>query len=155
MLRGKHQSLTLFMILLCLQTGASCPLRGSTEQLTQTETDTHSQTVDGAWGLLQKKKRNDYGAEGDRNSTGRLTESTNLYPWGPQSLNHQPKNIHRLDLGLPAHMQQMSSLVFMWVPNIWSKGYHKSCCLYSGYFVLPGMPCLASVGEEVPSCAET
>jgi hypothetical protein len=34
--------------LLCLQTGARCPLRGSTQQLTQTDTDTHSQTVDGA-----------------------------------------------------------------------------------------------------------
>ena len=44
------------------------------------------------------------GPEGDRNSTGRPTESTNLDPWGSQRLNHQPKNIHRLDLGLPAHM---------------------------------------------------
>ena len=38
--------------LLCLQTGPSCPLRGSTQQLTQTDTDTdtdtHSQTMDGA-----------------------------------------------------------------------------------------------------------
>ena len=42
--------------------------------------------------------------EGDRNSTGRQTELTNLDPWGSQRLNHQPKNIHRLDLGLPAHI---------------------------------------------------
>ena len=28
-------------------------------------------------------------------------ESTNLDPWGPQSLNDQPKNTHGLDLGLP------------------------------------------------------
>jgi hypothetical protein len=41
------------------------------------------------------------GPERDRNSTGRPTESTNL---DPQSLNHQPKNIHGLDLGLYTHM---------------------------------------------------
>jgi hypothetical protein len=28
-------------------------------------------------------------------------ESTNLDSWGSQSLNHQPKNIHRLDLAPP------------------------------------------------------
>ena len=67
--------------------------------------------------------------KGDRNTTGRPTESLNLDPWGSQSLNHQPKNIHGLDLGLPAHMQQMCSLVFMWDLNNWHKGYPKSCCL--------------------------
>ena len=40
------------------------------------------------------------GPEGDRNSKGRPTESTNMDPWGSQSLNHQSKSIHRLDLGL-------------------------------------------------------
>jgi hypothetical protein len=45
------------------------------------------------------------GLEGDRNSTGRPTESTKLgNPSGFQSLNHQPRNIHRLDLGLPTYM---------------------------------------------------
>jgi len=44
------------------------------------------------------------GPEGDRNSTGRPTETTNLDPWGSQILIHEPKNIHRLDLGLPAHI---------------------------------------------------
>ena len=37
--------------LICLQTGACCPLRGSTQQPTQTDKETHGQTVDGAWGL--------------------------------------------------------------------------------------------------------
>jgi len=32
----------------------------------------------------------------------RPTESTNMYPWGSQGLNYQPKNMHRLDLGVPA-----------------------------------------------------
>ena len=35
-------------------------------------------------------------------------------------------------------------------PNDWSGGYPKSCCLYVGYVLLAGLPCLASVGEEEP-----
>jgi hypothetical protein len=42
--------------------------------------------------------------DGDRNSTGRPIESTNRDTQGSQSLNHQARNGHRLDLGLPAHM---------------------------------------------------
>jgi hypothetical protein len=41
------------------------------------------------------------GPERDRNFTRRPTESTNLDPWGTQTLKNQPKSIHRLDLGLP------------------------------------------------------
>lgn len=37
---------------LCLQTRACCPLRDSTQQLTQIDIDNHSQTVDGAWVFL-------------------------------------------------------------------------------------------------------
>jgi hypothetical protein len=44
------------------------------------------------------------GLKVDRNSTGRPTKSTNLDPWGSQSLNHQPKNMLRLDLGLSTLM---------------------------------------------------
>jgi hypothetical protein len=33
------------------------------------------------------------GLKGDKNSTGRPTESTNLDLWGSQRLNHQPKDI--------------------------------------------------------------
>ena len=85
----------------------------------------------------------------------RQTESTNLDTWGSQSLTHQAKNIHGLDLGLPTHMSQMCSLVFMWVLNNWSRDCPQSCCLYVGYVLLAGLPCLASVGEEAPSLAET
>ena len=56
-------------------------------------------------------------SKGDENSTGRRAEWINLDLWGSQSLNHQPKNIHRLDLGLATHMQQMCCLVFTWVLN--------------------------------------
>ena len=66
------------------------------------------------------------GLKRDRNSTGRPTESTNLDLWGSQKLNHQPKIIHGLDLGLPAHMWQIFSMVFMCVPNKWNKGISKA-----------------------------
>lgn len=35
----------------------------------------------------------------------------------------------------------------MGVLNTWSRGCPRSCCLYVGY-VLAGLSCLASVGEE-------
>ena len=91
------------------------------------------------------------GPEGDRNSAGRLTESTNLDPWGFQRPIHQPKNIHGLDVGFPVLMQQMGSLVFMWVLNNWSGSFPSSYCLYVGYVLLSGLPCLASVEEVAPS----
>jgi hypothetical protein len=42
--------------------------------------------------------------EGNRNSTGKSTKLTNLDPRGSQRLNHQSKNIHRLNLGLLTHV---------------------------------------------------
>jgi hypothetical protein len=42
--------------------------------------------------------------EDDRNSTEGPTESTNLDTWGSQRLKNQSKNIHGLDLDIPAHM---------------------------------------------------
>ena len=98
------------------------------------------------------------GHKRDRLYTGRPTGSTDLDPWGSQSLNHQPKNLQGLDLDpLPApnHMQQMCNMVFMWVLNNLDGGYPKSCCLYVGYVLLAELPCLASVGEKVPSLTET
>jgi hypothetical protein len=49
----------------------------------------------------------------------------------------------------------MYSSVFMRVLNNWNRGYSKSCCLYEGYVLLAGLPCLASVGEEAPSLSQT
>ena len=65
--------------LLCLQTEAQhgCPLRGSTNQLNQTDAETHSQTGDGARDSYGRCRGNDCNPEGDQNSTGRPTESLN------------------------------------------------------------------------------
>jgi hypothetical protein len=57
------------------------------------------------WCIVELKcRRRIVGPKGDRNSTARPSKSTNLDPWGSQNLNHQPKNIHGLDLGLLAQM---------------------------------------------------
>jgi hypothetical protein len=109
---NKYGSIFIFLHV-DIQTGTCCPLRGSTPQLTQTDTEIHSQTIAGAWGLLWKNIRKECRSEGDRNSIGIPTESTNVDPWGSRSLNHEPKNIQELDLGLTAHIQQICSLVFM------------------------------------------
>jgi hypothetical protein len=95
---------------LVIQTGAYCPLRGSTQQLSQTDTDTHSQTMDEGWGLLWKNRRKL--PKQEKNSTGKPKELTNLDLWRSQSQNHQPKSTHRLGLGLPAHIYQMCKLDF-------------------------------------------
>lgn len=47
------------------------------------------------------------GPEGDRNTTARATESTNMGLWDSQILTNQPKNIQRLDRSLPTHMEHM------------------------------------------------
>ena len=39
------------------------------------------------------------------------------------------------------------------VLNNWNRGYPKSCCLYVGYVLVTGLPCLASVGEDASSLA--
>jgi hypothetical protein len=54
--------------LLCLQTGASCSMRGSTKQLTETDTDKQWIEFEDSY---QRTGRRSVGTKGDRNSTGR------------------------------------------------------------------------------------
>ena len=74
--------------------------------------------LENSYGRLRGKtacpKQNKY-------STGRPTGPAYLNTCTSQNWNHQPKNIHRLDPGFPSHMQQMCSLVFMWVMKNWSR----------------------------------
>lgn len=77
----------------------------------------------------------------------RKTSRMNLKPQCFQSLNYQPKNIHRLDLGLSAHMQQMCYLIFKWVTNNWNG--------LLPIFFQPACLCLTLVGDEVPSLEQT
>jgi hypothetical protein len=98
---GKHQSMTLLIILLlCLQTGVKhdCPLRDSTQQLSQTNADTHSKTVGGAWGLLWKNRRKDCGPGRGWKLHGKMNRINQPGPSGISET--EPKSIHRLDLGI-------------------------------------------------------
>jgi hypothetical protein len=88
---------------------------------------------------------------GDRNSTGRPTESTNLDSWGSQRLNHQSNNIHGLDLS-PQHICSRFAAWSSWgSPNNWSRGGLWLCCLTVDPGALTGLPCLVTVGEDMPS----
>jgi hypothetical protein len=60
---GKHQSLTLLMILYyaCREEPSITVLRGSTKQLIETDAETHSQAMalSNVWGLIWKSWRKD------------------------------------------------------------------------------------------------
>ena len=74
----------------------------------------------------------------------------NQLTWTPGALRDWTTNQWTSWAGLQ-FPSQISSFVFLWVPNKCSSGYLKSCCLYTGYGLLAGLPCLAPVGEEAPS----
>jgi hypothetical protein len=60
----------------------NCPLRGLTQQLMDTYTETHRQTFGGAWGLWWKRERKDCRSHRVKDGTRKPTESTNLNPQG-------------------------------------------------------------------------
>jgi hypothetical protein len=65
-------------------------LRGS-QLFIQTDADTHSQRVDGAWELVGKIGGRIAFPKGTRNYTRRQLEPSNLYLWNSHSLKHQQK----------------------------------------------------------------
>ena len=85
------------------------------------------------------------GLKRERDSTGRPTESTNLGPWISQSLNHQPKNIHGLNLGFPTYVADVQLV---------KKGLSLILLTACGP-TLTELACPASVGEDVPNPAVT
>jgi hypothetical protein len=73
------------------------------------------------------------GPEGDRNFTGRPTESTNLHPWSPQ--NHPSKESIRTGSRPPCTCIADISHIVMWVLNNWSRGYPKTvACMWAGFY---------------------
>jgi hypothetical protein len=157
---GKHQFLTLLVILCyaCRQESAShgCSLRGSIQQLTQRDAETHSQWTElgDSYGRVGGRIA---GPKGDWNSTRRPAESTNLDPWQSQSLNHQPKSIHKLDIGQLniCNRCESSSSCGSQTTRVGVGEYPKSCCLSVGYILRAVLLCLTSVWEDVPSLTET
>ena len=67
------------------------------KQPMQTPTAKHWKELGDSYGRIGRRIA-------DTNSIGRPTEWTNLDPWDSQRLNHYPKSIHGLDLGLSTHM---------------------------------------------------
>jgi hypothetical protein len=138
--------------LLLLQTEPCCPLRCSTQQLTQIQTSTAKK-----WIELGNSYRRIGGRiaspKGDKNYIGRPTEFTKLDPWGSPSLNNQPKNIHKSDLGPSgSYVADVHSLTFVWVLNNWNEwGLSQRLLPVVGCVLLAGLPFLASGGEEMLS----
>ena len=108
--------------------------------------ENHSQALDGARGVCGRVggKIEEHG--GDKDSTRRLKESTNLDPGSSQRLNQQPKNNHGLDLGSPHIRSRCAAWSSCGLPNNWS---YPDCCLPVDPVPLTRLPCLASVGEDV------
>jgi hypothetical protein len=88
------------------------------------------------------------GPKGNKKSTRRPIESTNLDLWGFQSFEPstkahtwaapKPPCTHVADVHLGLHVG----------PKQLKQAYIKSCCLSEEYFLPAGLTCLASVGEE-------
>jgi hypothetical protein len=67
------------------------------------------------------------GLRRDRNTIGRPTVSTNLDPWGLSE--SQPKNINRLDLGLPQLCNRYAASSSCGSTKNWSSNCTYSCYL--------------------------
>ena len=122
--------------LLCLQLRACCSLRGSTQQLTKTDANTHQPTSGWSLGTLMEVQEEGLWA---LKGIGTLQDGQQSQLIN-QRLTHQLQNVHKLDLGLPTHMWQMWNLIFMPILNNWNEGYPKSCCLSVEYVFLAELP---------------
>jgi hypothetical protein len=106
--------------------------------------------LDGDWGPLWKNVR----PKGNRNSIGRPRLLTNLgltrlSESEPPTKEHtqagpRPPNTYVADVKFGHHVETKQ---LEWY-------YPRSCCLHEGYVPLAGLPCLVSVGEEVPGFAK-
>jgi hypothetical protein len=101
---GKHQSLTLLMIL-----SYAYRQKFSMGVLWEALPTSWLRQMQAPTAKLWMGLGDCYERTGDRivtpkgNSTGRPSESTSLVSWGSQRLKHPPKSIHRLDLDLITH----------------------------------------------------
>jgi hypothetical protein len=97
------------------------PLRGSTQQLAQMDAEIHSQTLDGAQGLLRGNLEK--WVRGPKNAIGRPTESIYLDPW-ELSLTYQQKK-RRQAQPRPHHVHMCNKCAAQssyGSPNNWCEG---------------------------------
>ena len=94
------------------------------------------------------------GAEKDRESIRRSTESINLDPWGlPESESQAKDQKHRLHLGPWYIYSKWAGWSSDGFPNNRSRGYPWACCLPACLPMDPVALCLASVEEDASSPA--
>ena len=115
---GKNQSLTLLRILCRQEPNHDCPLRSSTQQVTERDAETHNQTLDRAQRVLWKARIERPGRY--RDSVGGPTVSTNLDPCWILGTEITTEEHAWAGPRPPAHvwwmfMWQMYGLVFIWV----------------------------------------
>jgi hypothetical protein len=108
------------------------PSVDSTQKQTETDADTHRQTLDGGQEHLRKRRGRDTGPRSKWETHRKTKESTHLHPW--QLWESEPPTtgdtMHRLGWSLQ-HMCSRQAASSSW------------------------LSCLASVGEDSPNQAET
>ena len=93
--------------------------------------------------------------EGSRTPQEDLQSQLTWVIGGSQGLNHQPKRMHILDLGLPYICSRYAAWSSYGTPNNWSRGCLWLFCLLLNLFPLTELPYLASVREDRPNPAAT
>jgi hypothetical protein len=134
-----------------VQTGACCPLKGTTKQLTQTETSTVKW-----WMELGDSYRKIEGRISVPKGTGTPQEDQqSQLAWIWESESEPPTKEHtQAGPRTPHSCSRCAAWSSCGSQTTGIRGYPKSCCLYVGYVFLGGLLCLASVGDsqklEVP-----
>ena len=132
----KHQPLTLLMVFcyVCRQEYVVLQEVPPSSLLRQAQTPTAKQWMElgNSCGRIGGRIE---GPKGNRNSTGRPTESTNL-ALGLLESEPPTKEHTQVWPRLPCTYVAGVQMVFTWVQDNGNVGYSKSCCLSVGYVLL-------------------
>jgi hypothetical protein len=133
----------------------------SSEKLTETDLETQAKHLTELREYYGEVGRRIGGHERDRNSTGRITMSTNLDSWGVfQSLSHHSKSIHDQNIGLLIYVVDVQLGLYADAPTTKVGSVSKAvACLWNNV-PLTGLPCLermclALQSLEVPGWKNT
>jgi hypothetical protein len=127
----------------------NCPLRNSTQQLNkknmQRPTDKYwTELRDSIWTVQGRIK----GLKGDRNSTVRPTESTNLDPYGFSETEPLTKEHAQTGPRITTCIEEMCSTVF--IPLTTRVGAISKAVVCLESFPLTGLPCCNEIGSAKP-----
>lgn len=126
-------------------------MRGSTQQPMLRDKETYTQTVDGAWGVLQNSWGRVEGSEEDRDPIGRPTELTSLISCRFPETESPTKKVSTGWTQAPCtHVADEQLGLHVSPPTTGAGSVSEPvACL-----PVEPVPCLGSVGKEVPSPAE-